>query len=420
MTDAAPPDGGTQSRLADFFKHPVTLWGGFVLVHLGLGLLCLFAPGLPMGDIDLYRWWVERGVDSGLWVGIDTAWVYPVVALFPMILASAFGWLLYPSTWLSLVMVVDAAAFAVLLTRGRAVAGAAWWWLGFMVVLGPIALARIDSVTVPIALAGMLLLATRPRAAAFLLTIATWIKVWPAALIAAVIVTLRSRLTILTTAVVTSGVILVTALILGSQGNVLSFISEQTGRGVQIESPIATFWMWDALRHRIGGSSLYYDGAIMTYQLRGPGIEIAAAVMTPLLALAVAALLVVAVVAIRRGIASGDVLPPLVLAITTALILFNKVGSPQFVGWLAVPIVFGLVASRVADGPSFLVPSLLGLAIAALTQVFYPYLYGQLLSLKVDMLVVLTARNLLYIPLLAWATWALVRLLRRSPSARLG
>ena len=82
-------------------------------------------------------------------------------------------------------MIVNAAAFAVLLTRGRAVAVAAWWWLGFLAVLGPIALARIDSITVPIALAGMLLLATRPRIAAVLLTIAAWIKVWPAALVAA-------------------------------------------------------------------------------------------------------------------------------------------------------------------------------------------------------------------------------------------
>jgi hypothetical protein len=147
----------------------------------------------------------------------------------------------------------------------------------------------------------------------------------------------------------------------------------------------------------------------MTYQLHGPGIEIAAAVMTPLLALAVAALLVVAVVATRRGILVGEVLPPLVLAITTALILFNKVGSPQFVGWLAVPIVYGLVAARISGGPSFLVPSLLGLGIAGLTQFFYPYLYGQLLSLNIDMLVALTARNLLYIPLLVWALWALRR-----------
>lgn len=408
MTDAAPPDGGTPSPLAAFLTHPITLWGAFVLVHLGLGLLCLFAPGLPMGDVDLYRWWVSRGTDAGLWVGIDTAWVYPIVALVPMILASAFGSLLYPSTWLSLVMIVNAAAFAVLLSRGRETAVAAWWWLGFLAVLGPIALARIDSITVPIALAGMLLLATRPRIAAVLLTIAAWIKVWPAALVAAAIVTLRSRLTILTAAVVTSGVIVVTALILGSQGNVLSFITQQTGRGVQIESPIATFWMWDAFRGNIGGSSLYYDQPIMTYQLRGPGIEIASAVMTPLLALAVAALLVVAVVGIRRGVEVGELLSPLVLAITTALILFNKVGSPQFVGWLAVPIVFGLVAARSSGGPSFLVPSLLGLGIAALTQSFYPYLYGQLLSLRIDMLVALTARNLLYIPLFVWACWALV------------
>jgi hypothetical protein len=54
------------------------------------------------------------------------------------------------------------------------------------------------------------------------------------------------------------------------------------------------------------------------------------------------------------------------------------------------------------------VPSLLGLSIAALTQSFYPYLYGQLLSLRIDMLVALTARNLLYIPLFVWACWALV------------
>ena len=409
MTDAAPPDGGTTSRLAAFFTNPITLWGAFVLVHLGLGLLCLFAPGLPMGDVELYRWWVSRGTEAGLWVGIDTAWVYPIVALVPMILASAFGSLLYPSTWLSLVMIVNAAAFAVLLTRGRAAAVGAWWWMGFLVLLGPIALARIDSITVPVALAGMLLLATRPRVAAVLLTVAAWIKVWPAALVAAAIVALRSRLMILMAAVVTSGVIVLTALILGSQGNVLSFITEQTGRGVQIESPIATFWMWDAFRGRIGGSSLYYDGSIMTYQLRGPGIEIAAAVMTPLLALAVAALLVVAALAIRRGVAAGELLPPLVLAITTALILFNKVGSPQFVGWLAVPIVFGLVSARIAGGPSFLVPSLLGLGIAGLTQVFYPYLYGWLLALDVNMLVALTARNLLYIPLLVWAIWALRR-----------
>jgi hypothetical protein len=419
MTDAAPPDGGTRSPIVRFLTNPITLWGAFVLVHLGLGLLALWGRGLPLGDVTLvYKYWVGNGISSGIWPGIDTAFVYPILALLPMIAAWAFGPELYASTWLTLVMAINAAAFAVLLHRGRAVAAIAWWWLAFLAVLGPIAVGRIDSVTVPIALMGMLFLATRPRLAAFLLTVAAWMKVWPAALVAAAIVTLRSRLTILTTAVVTSGVIVVTALILGSQGNVLSFITEQTGRGVQVESPIGTFWMWDAFRHRFGGSSLYYDTAILTYQLRGPGIEVAAAVTTPLLALAVAALLAVAVLAIRRGVAAAAILSPLALALTTALILFNKVGSPQFVAWLAVPIVFGLVMARFAGGPSFLVPAVLGLAIAGLTQLFYPYQYWELLSLHIDMLIVLTLRNLLYVPLFVWGVWALIHAIRHPARDR--
>ena len=57
-------------------------------------------------------------------------------------------------------------------------------------LLGPIAVARIDSFTIPIAVIGMLLLATAPKVAGMLLTIAAWIKVWPAALIAAAVVAL--------------------------------------------------------------------------------------------------------------------------------------------------------------------------------------------------------------------------------------
>ena len=73
---------------------------------------------------------------------------------------------------------------------------------------------------------------------------------------------------------------------------------------------------------------------------------------------------------------AGEVLPALALAITSALILFNKVGSPQFVGWLVVPIVYGMATAAIGEGRSFRVPAILAAAIALLTQSFYPYLYG--------------------------------------------
>ena len=421
MTDVSPRSDGIRPLLATLARHPVALWVGFFVAHSALGLLAFYAPGYPLGDVTfVYLFWVQHGLEAGIWPGIDTSWVYPIVALVPMIVAYAFGPDFYVPTWLTFVMIVDAAAFTVITAFGRdpRVARIGWWWLGFLLLLGPVALGRIDSITVPIAIVGMLALASRPRLAAILLTIATWIKVWPAALLAAVVVTVRERWTIALTAVVASGAIGIVALLLGAGTNVFSFITQQAGRGLQVESPIGTFWMWDAFVSHSTRSIVYYDQAILTYQVVGPGAVTAAAVMTPLLALVTAVLLVLGVVAMRRGVDASDLLPPLALAITTALILFNKVGSPQFVTWLAVPIVYGLTASATGRGPSFRFPAILALVIAGMTQIVYPYLYSELLALNFVMLLTLSARNVLYLVLFVWAVAAVVDEFRRLGERR--
>jgi hypothetical protein len=420
MTDAVPRSDRIRAILADLTRHPVVLWAAFVVVHFVLGMLGLYGPGLPLGDVTLvYRFWVQHGLDADIWVGIDTAWVYPILAILPMLAAYVFGPDLYASTWLSLVMVVDAAAFAFVIAFGRdpRVARVGWWWLAFLTLLGPVALGRIDAITVPIAIVGMLLLGAAPRVAAVLLTIAAWIKVWPAALVAAIVVAVRSRWVVAVTALITSAAIAIVALLLGAGGNLLSFVTEQTGRGLQIESPIGTFWMWDAYVTAGTRSLVYYDQAILTFQVVGPGSLVAANTMTPVLAIVTAVLLLLGVFAVRRGVPAGDLLPPLALAITSALILFNKVGSPQFVTWLAVPIVFGLTASLTGRGASFRTPVVLSLVIAGLTQAIYPYLYSQLLQRQPDftLLLVLSARNVLYAVLFVWAVVAIIDAIRADP-----
>jgi hypothetical protein len=418
MTDAVRRSDRIRRIPPALTRHPIALWAGFFVVHVVLSMLALYAPGYPLGDVTfVYLFWVEHGLEAGIWPGIDTSWVYPIVALVPMIVAYLFGPDFYVPTWLTFVMIIDAVAFAVITAFGRdpRVARVGWWWLAFLLLLGPVALGRIDAVMVPIAIVGMLVLGTMPRLAAVLLTVATWIKVWPAALIAAIVVTVRERWTVALTAIITSALIGIVALLLGAGTNVFSFITEQAGRGLQVESPIGTFWMWDAFVTHSSRSIVYYDQAILTYQVVGPGAVTAANLTTPLLAIVTAALLVLGALAIRRGVDMNRLLPPLALAITTALILFNKVGSPQFVTWLAVPIVFGLTASLTGRGPSFRVPMVLGLVIAAATQALYPYLYGALLSLNFVMLLGLTARNILYLVLLAWAVVAVVDEMRREP-----
>ena len=405
---------GMRAMAGSVIRSPATVWAAFILVHLWLGLLNLYAPGLPLGDVTLvYRFWMDQALSAGYWVGIDGPWVYPLAALLPMLAAMVPGPEQYGSSWLSLVMLLDAVAFGFVTGWGRSRERipVAWWWIAFLLLLGPIALARIDSVTVPLALVGCILLASRPTAAAVILAIAMWVKVWPAAIILAAITALRDRWRILGVVALVSGGIVAVALLLGSGGNVLSFITEQTGRGLQIESPVATPWLWQALAGS-GGARVYYDQAILTYQVDGVGSEIAAEVMTPLLGLVVLGVVALGIRAARAGASAGDLLPPLSLALVTALIAINKVGSPQFIGWLAVPVVLGLATSAAGHGRSFRAPAILVLVIAALTQVVYPYLYVYLLSLDPVLLGVLTVRNVLEFVLLGWAVRATVR----SPS----
>lgn len=382
----------------------VSLWIAFAVVHLWLGFLNLYGPGLPMGDITyVYLFWVERGLFDGEWVGLDTVWVYPVLALVPMLVAYAFGPDLYATTWLTLVMALNAVALVSIIgvhERARR-ASVAWWWMLFLLLVGPIALSRIDAVTVSVAMVAVMLIADHPKWGGALLAIAAWIKVWPAAIVLAAFVALRARAAVLLSVLVVSVGVVALALPSGSFLALISPITQQTGRGLQVESLIATPWLWAAAAG-VPGTRVYYDQGILTYQVLGEGTALAADLMTPFLALAVLVVAVLGIVAVRRGADELDLFPVLSLALVMVLIIVNKVGSPQFATWVAVPIVLGLAWQR-WGGVSFRVPAVLGLVIAGLTQVIYPVLYINLLSLDPGMLVVLTVRNVLYVVLLGWA-----------------
>ncbi|MEJ1231250.1 MAG: NAD(P)H-hydrate dehydratase [Galbitalea sp.] len=409
----------TLSRTASAVaKSPTAIWSSFVLTHLWLGYLNFTAPGLPLGDVIIqYKFWAEQADLATFYVGIDKAWVYPIVALVPIVAAAIFGFNNYAGAWLSLVFVLDVIAFAVLVgwrRPGRSPA-IGWWWIAFLLLLGPIALGRIDSISVPIALVAVLLLASRPRVAALLLTLATWIKVWPAALIAAVLIASRDRLKILVTVAVTSAVIVGIALALGAGGNVFSFVSQQASRGLQVESPASTIWMWMAYAH-VPGAFPYYDQAINTFEVTGPQALAVAGMLTPLLGLVSLAIAVLGIVAVQRGTPVTELLAPLALAFVTAFIAFNKVGSPQYMTWLAVPVILGLVTNAMGHGRSFRIPAVFTLFTATLTQCFYPYLYNNLLELQFPLLLALSARNIFILVLFAWAVSLLIEFTR--PFAR--
>jgi len=395
------------------FRRPIALWAGFIVVHAALIALNLSGVGWPLGDVErVYLGWAEGTVSGTSRLAVDTDFVYPILALAPILAALAFGSPVYALTWLGLVTVINGAAFAMLLGRrpGPAAAAAAWWWLVFLLLLGPVGLARIDSVTAPLAIMGLLWLRTRPVAGAVLLTLATWVKVWPVAAIAALAVASTRRWQVIAAFAGTSVAIIGFAQLFGSGLRILSFVTEQTNRGLQIEAPVASWWLWQSAMG-LPGTLVYYDQEILTYQVTGAGTDAVIAVMTPLLGITVGVVLLLGWRAHRAGAEVQALFPPLFFALVLTLIVVNKVGSPQFMTWLAAPILVGLITAPRA----WRAPAAITLLMAALTHLVYPYFYDGLLATTPVMVFVLTLRNLLELVLLVWMIVRIVRL--GSPSA---
>jgi hypothetical protein len=396
------------------------MWAAFVLVHAVVIWLGFAGDHAASWDVDqLYRWWAGRTLTGEAFPGITEDWVYPPAAHLPILLVGAFSGLVdYTLGWGLLVTAVDAAAFAVLLgngrSRGRLVA--AWFWLAAILALGGVGMFRLDAVTVPLAIAGALWLVGRPWLGAALLAVATWIKVWPAALLAAALIALRRRLAVVGGAAIVSAVVMMPVVLAGGGAHLLSFVGDQTSRGLQIEAPVSTPHMLLAAAG-LPGAEVFYERDLITFQVTGPAIDVVIAVMTPVLIAGMLAIAAVGAVKAWRGASFVALFPPLAAALVLGFIVLNKVGSPQYMTWLVAPVVVGLVLQV----RRWWRPAVLSLVILVLTQLIFPFWYDAILALMPAGVALLVVRNVLLVGLFAWVVVRLVRVrvrVRRSAPLR--
>lgn len=403
-----------------FHAGAIALWATFLVVHAVVAWWGWVLPNQPMGDIVLvYQPWSQQAAAGGAIVGVTETWVYPQLALVPMLVAyvlalpmvgllGPFG--AYLVAWAVLVAVLDAIGLAMLVGRGRTrprrIAG--WFWCAALLLLGPVAMYRIDAITVPLAVIGGLWVSTRPALAAALLTAGAWIKIWPGALLLAAIAAGRSRLRMLIAAASVTAAIVAVLFLLGADDELFGFVAEQTGRGLQIEAVAATPFLWMAAA---GSASIEYSSELLTFQFGSPAAEAVSSALTPLMALVVLGLIVIGALKVRGGAQLPRLLPPLALALVVALIVTNKVGSPQFQVWLFAPVILWIALDRIrAD-----VPALLALGLAGLTLLVYPLTYDGLLRAELLPVVLLSARNIVLVVLFAHAVRVLLRVPARDP-----
>lgn len=415
--DGRPPLPGRSAKAQKLLESRRALIVTFVALHLVfLGfLLPAIVTGDALGDLPLYRQWVMAGVSVNEWPVLSYGWVYPAGALVPMVLAAAAGPASFQLLWFAMTAALNAVSIRCLVQAApagpRRYAGAQLWML-VLLITSPVALLRLEGIAAPLAIIGLTLLARRPFLAAIVLSAATWIKVWPAAILMAVVATGRHWFTVALGALTVSAGIAITVSALGGFRFLASFITMQSDRGLQVEAPISAAWLWMS-DLGVGHAFVWQDQMLSTEEVTGPGADVAALVMGPLMVIAVASILGVIVVASLRGVPAATLIVNGALALSTALVVFNKVGSPQYVLWIAPIVAFGFATA----GRAWRVPAILTVLIALLTTLVFPVFYLPLLDGDLGAASLLTARNALLIGLLGWSLRRLALLARTSRTA---
>jgi hypothetical protein len=346
------------------------------MVSRAIMLLLLALPQQTVVNDVLYYLANLEPLSSGGDLGtVLDEYPFPVIALLGLPwLVSGGAALVYAVLFVALMLAVDA-AFTVLLYRraGRAQDAAVTLWLASAPLMGPLAVTRFDIVPGVLAGAAVLVLASHPRTAAVLVAVGAALKLWPAILLPALAAPARTRWRVVVAAVVSGLVIVAASIGVGGLDRLLSPLTWQGDRGLQIESiaalPLMVLW------------SVAHDPWVVdftrfiTSEVAGPGdrpLIVAATIAT---AAAVGFMAVLWVRAWLRGrTVDAETVGWLMLTSIGLLIVTNKVFSPQYLLWLS-PVAIAMVSVAPRRDTGIRRFTVLLLLVGVLTQLIYPTLY---------------------------------------------
>lgn len=410
-------------------RWQVAVWLGWVATRILL-LVQANTEEYVFNDVRYYYGGMEEGLHQGLRE-------YPLVGLLPAHLArvaptnDSSG---YIGFFILLTLLMDAAFLAFVLYQrsfassraGRVIA--AVLWIVTTALHGTLFLSRLD--LFPSLLVGLstALLATAPIWAAVILAAATMTKLWPGILAIGLVGSFRARTTYLKVGAFAGTLVLLAALVmlLGGPDRLLSPFEYQEVRGIQVESVAASLLMLVAAT--VGPANYTVEFAeSKSFEITGPGD-------TTVLAVADAAFLALFVLAFgwavyrflaRSSVANTRSTVVLWLCLILALILVNKVFSPQYILWVIPTLLVALARTNWHAKERYLAGAvaIMTILLVWLTEQIYPTNYGDVIyfpevgfTLGVQFLLL---RNLLLVITLitACAWWCVVANRERPQSA---
>lgn len=313
----------------------------------------------------------------------DTLQEYPLPVfglMLPQFLTGAMNTVAFTVLFVLSMLAVDA-AFAVYLWRvsGGRRGPALTFWLWFVPLLGPLAYFRFDLVPAVLAGAAVLCAVRRPAWSGALTAVGAALKLWPALLLPIFLIRRVDRSRVIVSFLLVGAGCGLVSLLAGGWDRLISPLSWQKSRGLQIESVITSPLMLGRAIHPHGVWTVTIS-RFKAWELYGfavPQYLIASTVLT-VLGLVLLGGLWWRVA--RLPVASEDALGWLFLAAATVITITNKTLSPQYLLWLGGPLAALMV--RVPGDRAVLRAARVLLITALLTQLVFPIFYAGLAQIK--------------------------------------
>ncbi|HEX5384388.1 MAG TPA: glycosyltransferase family 87 protein [Propionibacteriaceae bacterium] len=409
----------------DAHRGPRMIVIGWLITRLLMLVILAGFESFVVGDVYYYH----RKINALFSAGLDrTLFEYPTPVVWILWLpygASLGNRVGYLVAFIIFMLALDALfTYALWRSSGRRHDAAIDFWLIFVPLIGPLSYLRFDML--PAVLAGGALLAARrkPWVTGALTGLGAAIKLWPALLIGAFMSYRADRRPAGIAFVVVGFGLAVISLIFGGWLRLISPLTWQSDRGLQIESIWATplmlaravkpdYWTVDMSRYQ-------------AYEIFGSGVEAWVMISNIATLFGLALIILLTIRAFRYDGSTPVAIGFVIVAIVAIMTITNKTLSPQYLLWLGGPMA-ALLAFRpqALPGEQPAINRMAGqlLILALLTQLVYPLLYDSYLGLQGHVMIIIASivtaiRNLALVAFTVEACWLAWRTLGVAASDR--
>jgi len=407
----------------DAHRGPRTIVIGWLITRVLMLVVLAGLERFVVGDVFYY----QRKINAMFTEGLDrTLYEYPTPVVWILWLpygASLGNRVGYLVAFILLMLALDALfTYALWRSSDRRHDTAIDFWLIFVPLIGPLSYLRFDML--PAVLAGGALLAARrkPWVTGALTGLGAAVKLWPALLIGAFLSYRADRRPVGIAFVVVGFGLALISLIFGGWSRLISPLTWQSGRGLQIESIWATPLM---LARALRPDDWTVDmSRYQAYEIFGPGVAAWITISNAATLLGLALIILLTVRAFRHDGSTPVAIGFVIVAIVAIMTITNKTLSPQYLLWLGGPMA-GLLVLRPGATPEerYAINRMAGqlLILALLTQLVYPLFYDSLLgghgrTMIIISTIVTAIRNLALVAFTVEACWLAWRML----AARVG